>query len=73
LLQVSRSRYSGVTVPRITIKTDLAGPDGREEELAEYICDTPGCPNIAVQVLGRVAGLGLFAAVCEQHYLSKQP
>jgi hypothetical protein len=23
-------------------------------------------------VLGRVAGLGLFAAVCEQHYISKQ-
>jgi len=61
-----------VTVPRITIKTGLTAPDGLEEELAEYICDIPGCPNVAVQVLGGAAGLGLFAAVCEQHYISQQ-
>ena len=44
-----------VTVPRIIIKTGRAGPDGREEELTEYICDTPGCPNVAIHVLGGVA------------------
>jgi len=59
-------------VPQIIIKTGLEDPDGREEELAEYICDTPGCPNIAEHVLGRVAGLGLFAAVCQEHYRLKQ-
>ena len=59
-------------MPRITIKTGLVVPDGREEELAEYICDIPGCPNIATQVLGRVAGLGLFVAVCQEHYGPKQ-
>ncbi|HZR55553.1 MAG TPA: hypothetical protein VFA74_01665 [Terriglobales bacterium] len=59
-------------MPRIVIKSGLAGPDGREEELAEYICDTPACPNIAIHVLGRVPGLGLFAVVCEEHYAPKR-
>jgi hypothetical protein len=61
-----------VTVPRITIKIGFADPDGREEELAEYMCDTPGCPNVATHVLGRVAELGLFAAVCSEHYSVKR-
>jgi hypothetical protein len=56
-----------VAVPRIIIKTGLTDPDGREEELAEYMCDTPGCPNVATQVLGRVAELGLAVAVCQEH------
>jgi len=56
-----------VTVPRIIIKTGRAGPDGREEELSEYMCDTPGCPNVAIHVLGGVTELGLFAAVCQEH------
>ena len=42
------------------------GHDGQEEELTEYMCDSPGCPNIAIQTLG-VVELGFFAAVCEQH------
>jgi hypothetical protein len=37
---------------RVTIKTGLVGPDGREEELTEYMCDYPDCPNIATCVLG---------------------
>jgi hypothetical protein len=61
-----------VIVPRITIKTGFADPDGREEELAEYMCDTPGCPNVATHVLGRVGELGLFAAVCSEHYSLKK-
>jgi hypothetical protein len=56
-----------VTVPRIIIKTGRAGPDGREEELSEYMCDTPGCPNVATHVLGGARELGLFAAVCQDH------
>ena len=56
-----------VTVPRIIIKTGRSGPDGREEELSEYMCDTPGCPNVATHVLGGATELGVFAAVCQEH------
>jgi hypothetical protein len=54
-------------MPKIKIKTGLLGPDGREEELMEFICDVPGCPNVACNVLGGVRGLGLFFAVCQEH------
>lgn len=54
-------------MPRIVIKSGLTDPNGVEEELAEYICDTPGCPNVATHVLGRVPELGLAVAVCEKH------
>jgi hypothetical protein len=59
-------------VPRIIIKTGLTDPDGREEELAEYMCDAPGCPNVATYVLGRVPELGLFSAVCDDHISSRR-
>jgi hypothetical protein len=51
----------------VTIKTGIAGPDGREEALSEYFCDWPDCPNVAEHVLGCVKELGLSVAVCEQH------
>lgn len=54
-------------MPQVTIKTGIAGPDGREEELTEYLCDWPGCPNVAEHVLGCVKELALPVAVCEQH------
>jgi hypothetical protein len=54
-------------MPRVTTKTGVLGPDGREEELAEYLCDWPDCPNIATRVLGSISDLGLFVAVCEEH------
>jgi hypothetical protein len=54
-------------MPQITIKTGMVGPDGRDEELTEYLCDCPGCPNIAAQVLGYVKEIGLAVAVCPQH------
>jgi hypothetical protein len=60
------------TVPRITIKSGVVGADGREEQLAEYLCDVPDCPNIATHVLGCVPHLGLFSVVCREHVLSKQ-
>jgi hypothetical protein len=59
------------TVPRITIKSGLPDSDGQEEELVEYICDAPGCPNIATRVLGCIVGLGLVSAVCQEHLTSK--
>ena len=52
---------------RITIKTGLTTPDGSEEELTEYLCDYPGCPNFATRVLGCLVELRLMAAVCEMH------
>ena len=33
----------------------LTTPDGREEMATEYLCDSPGCPNIAAQMRGGVA------------------
>jgi hypothetical protein len=54
-------------MPQVTIKTGIADLDGREEELTEYLCDWPGCPNVAEHVLGCVKELGLSMAVCEQH------
>jgi hypothetical protein len=51
---------------RITIKTGLMNPDCREEELTEYLCDQPNCPNIATRAFG-CRELGLMTAVCEAH------
>ena len=54
-------------MPRVAIKTGFIAPDGREEELAEYICDCPDCPNIATRALGFSKELGLSAVVCDEH------
>ena len=54
-------------MPRVTIKTDIAAPDGHTEELTEYLCDWPGCPSVATHVLGCVKEIGICAAVCEEH------
>jgi len=54
-------------MPRVTIKAGITDSNGREEELTEYLCDSPGCPNVATQVLGCVRGIGAGAAVCETH------
>jgi hypothetical protein len=58
-------------MPQVTIKTGMTGPDGRDEELCEYLCDWPDCPNIAEHVVGCVKELGLSVAVCEQHATSR--
>ena len=60
-------------MPRITIKSGVAMPDGREEELTEYLCDWPDCPNIATQVLGCSREIRLAAAVCEDHAAAMRP
>jgi hypothetical protein len=54
-------------MPRVTIKTGITGPDGREEQISEYICDHPGCPNIATHLLGVVVELRICASVCDEH------
>ena len=54
-------------MPRVTIRTGAIGPDGREEELTEYLCDAPGCPNVATEVVGCVRELRLFVATCLEH------
>jgi hypothetical protein len=41
-------------MPRVTMRTGFIGADGQDEELSEFVCDAPGCPNIATDVLGCV-------------------
>ena len=52
-------------MPSITLRT--IGEDGKEQTLTEYICDWPGCPNIAEHVLGVLIELRAFSAVCPEH------
>ena len=54
-------------MPQVTIKTGITDADGHEEELREYLCDWPGCPNIANHLLGCVKEIGLAVALCEEH------
>lgn len=54
-------------MPQVTIKTGIKGPDGREEQITEYMCDAPGCPNIAAHVVGWVKEVALSIALCEEH------
>jgi len=54
-------------MPWVTIKTGLTAPDGHEENLTEYLCDYPGCPNPATQMLGCLVEFRLTAVVCEEH------
>jgi hypothetical protein len=52
---------------QVTIKTGLTTPDGQEEQLTEYLCDYPNCPNFATHVVGCLIELGLTAVACEVH------
>ena len=40
---------------------------GCEEKITKYMCDWPGCPNIATEALGCLRELGMFCAVCKEH------
>ena len=33
----------------------------------EYLCDYPGCPNVATHLLGSIPALRLIASVCNEH------
>ncbi len=54
-------------IPLVTIKTGIKAQDGREEILSEYLCDHPGCPNVATHILGCVVEISAVAMVCEEH------
>jgi hypothetical protein len=54
-------------MPQVTIKAGSVGTDGREEELTEYLCDWPDCPNLAEHVLGCVRETGARLALCNEH------
>jgi hypothetical protein len=54
-------------MPIIRIKTGFLTADGQEETLTEYVCDAPGCPNVALHVLGVVRELRAAVVVCEEH------
>jgi len=54
-------------MPRVTIRTGFVGTDGREETLSEFFCDTPGCSNVATEVVGVVKEIGLVTVVCGKH------
>jgi hypothetical protein len=54
-------------MPWVTIKSGLTTPEGHEEKLTEYLCDYPGCPNVARHLLGPIVELRLSASVCDDH------
>ena len=54
-------------MPRVTIPTGIFGPDGREEELSEFLCDAPDCPNIATEAIGCLREFGQSAMMCAEH------
>jgi hypothetical protein len=60
-------------MPQVVIRTGLTTPDGQEEKLSEYLCDWPGCPNVATEVLGCVKELGMCSAVCKGTCKSATP
>jgi len=51
-------------LPQVTLRAVV---DGREETITEYLCDWPGCPNVAVTSLGVVRDVCMRAAVCAEH------
>jgi len=59
-------------MPRVTLKTGFIAPDGREEELSEYLCDAPGCPNVATHPVGCIRELGLCFVTCAEHQPNKR-
>ncbi|PYY17211.1 MAG: hypothetical protein DMG61_02970 [Acidobacteria bacterium] len=54
-------------MPMVIIKTGITGADGYEEQLGEYLCDSPNCHNFAVHVAVFVKELNVVAVFCEEH------
>jgi hypothetical protein len=54
-------------MPQVTIKTGIKRSDGQEEQITEYICDSPACGNIAAHVLGFIKEIGICIALCDEH------
>ena len=59
-------------MPQVTIKTGIKATDGHEEKLTEYFCDSPDCPNVAIEVLGYAKEIGIGFAVCREHALARR-
>ncbi|HKE83377.1 MAG TPA: hypothetical protein VKB50_06475 [Vicinamibacterales bacterium] len=57
-------------MPQVTLRTIV---DGGEEVLTEYVCDWPGCPNVARHVVGRRTRLCMRAAVSAEHAVPLGP
>ena len=53
-------------MPQITIKSGIVNPDGREDQISEYFCDSPNCPNIATHSLDGVRELRRRVALCDE-------
>jgi hypothetical protein len=53
-------------MPSITLRARETD-ESNEETLTEYLCDWPGCPNIAEHVVGVICELRAFSAVCPEH------
>jgi len=54
-------------MPQGTIVSSETTLRGQRETPAQYLCDWPGCDNVAEHVLGVVRDIGLFAAICKEH------
>jgi len=54
-------------MPYVTITTGFLTAEGENETLTLYLCDWPGCPNAAVNVLGSIKELRALVVVCEEH------
>jgi hypothetical protein len=54
-------------MPQVTIKTGFLTATNEEEVLTDYLCDWPGCANVAVQCVGLSEEIAWVAAVCEGH------
>jgi hypothetical protein len=59
-------------MPRVTIRTGIVAEDGQEEVLTEYLCDGPGCANVAEHMLGVVVELRIMCMVCHEHAVTLQ-
>lgn len=53
------------SMPLVTLRTVDA--DNNEQTLTEYICDWPGCPNVAEHFIGVLSDIRAMAAVCRKH------
>jgi hypothetical protein len=51
----------------MAIRTGFLGEDGTEVVLHEYLCDHPGCPNVAEHVVGVLVELRSIVILCREH------
>ena len=54
-------------MPWVIVEPGLNGPKSYAERVTTYLCDWPHCTNTAEEVVGCVADIGAFAALCKEH------